>query len=116
MEEVEDEPLFADRVAGLDIGKAGVEVTIRVPGKTAGRRRRQETRTLAPPAGSCWTWPPGWPAGRWPRPGWKPRATTCDVRVHEFKWEAPLEVRLMPEVQYPGQCALARLRPGVRRG
>ena len=38
MEEVEDEPLFADRVAGLDIGKAGVEVTIRVPGKTAGSR------------------------------------------------------------------------------
>jgi transposase len=46
MEEVEDEPLFADRVAGLDIGKAVVEVTIRVPGDTAGRRRRQETRTF----------------------------------------------------------------------
>ena len=46
MEEVEDEPLFADRVAGLDIGKAGVEVTIRVPGKTAGRRRQQETRSF----------------------------------------------------------------------
>jgi hypothetical protein len=27
-----------------------------------------------------------------------------------------LEARLMPEAQYPGQCALARLRPGVRRG
>ena len=40
----------------------------------------------------------------------------CGVRVHEFKWEAPLEVRLMPEAWYPGQCALARLRPGVRRG
>jgi hypothetical protein len=38
------------------------------------------------------------------------------VRVHEFKWEALLEVRLMPEVQYPGQCALACLRLGVRRG
>jgi hypothetical protein len=38
------------------------------------------------------------------------------VRVHEFKWEAPLEARLMPGVQYPGQCALARLRPGVRCG
>jgi transposase len=44
MDEVEDEPLFADRVAGLDIGKAGVEVTVRVPGDTA--RRRQETRTF----------------------------------------------------------------------
>jgi hypothetical protein len=40
----------------------------------------------------------------------------CEVRVHEFKWEALLEVRLRPEAQYPGQCALARLRPGVRRG
>jgi hypothetical protein len=40
----------------------------------------------------------------------------CEVRVHEFKWEAPLEARLMPEAWYPGQCALARLRPGVRRG
>jgi transposase len=46
MDEVEDEPLFADRVAGLDIGKAGVEVTVRVPGDTAGGRRRQETRTF----------------------------------------------------------------------
>ncbi len=33
-------------MAGLDIGKAGVEVTVRVPGKTAGGRRRQETRTF----------------------------------------------------------------------
>src|SRR5215471_18199778 len=46
MEEVEDEPLFADRVAGLDIAKAAVEVTIRVPSDTASGRRRQETRTF----------------------------------------------------------------------
>src|SRR5215471_5517042 len=46
MEEVEDEPLFADRVAGLDIGKAAVEVTVRVPSESAGGRRRQETRTF----------------------------------------------------------------------
>ena len=46
MEEVEDEPLFADRVAGLDIAKAAVEVTIRVPGRTASGRRRQKTRTF----------------------------------------------------------------------
>jgi hypothetical protein len=26
------------------------------------------------------------------------------------------EGRLMPTVQYPGQCALVRLRPGVLRG
>jgi transposase len=44
MEEVEDEPLFAGRAAGIDIGKAAVMVTIRVPGDTGSGRRRQETR------------------------------------------------------------------------
>jgi transposase len=33
-------------VAGLDIAKAAVEVTIRVPSDTARGRRRQETRTF----------------------------------------------------------------------
>ena len=46
MEDVQDEPLFAERVAGLDIAKAGVEVTIRVPGETAAGRRQQETRSF----------------------------------------------------------------------
>ncbi len=46
MEEIEDEPLFADRVAGLDIAKAAAEVTIRVPSDTAAGRRRQETPTF----------------------------------------------------------------------
>jgi transposase len=44
VEEVEDEPLFAERVAGIDIGKAAVMVTIRVPGGTRRGRRQQETR------------------------------------------------------------------------
>jgi len=44
VEEVEDEPLFAERVAGIDIAKAEVMVTIRVPGR--GRRRQQETRAF----------------------------------------------------------------------
>jgi hypothetical protein len=34
MQDIEDEPLFCERVAGLDIAKAGVEVTIRVPSDT----------------------------------------------------------------------------------
>ena len=34
MREVEDEPLFAERAAGIDIAKAGIEVTIRVPSDT----------------------------------------------------------------------------------
>ena len=44
MEEVENEPLFCDRVAGIDIGKAEVMVTIRVPSETRKGGRQQETR------------------------------------------------------------------------
>ena len=46
MQEVEDEPLFAERVAGIDIAKAEVMVTIRVPGGTGRGRRQQETRSF----------------------------------------------------------------------
>ena len=45
MDVVEDEPLFAERVAGIDIGKAGIEVAVRVPGP--GGRRMQEPRSFA---------------------------------------------------------------------
>ena len=45
MQDVQDEPLFAERVAGLDIAKAEVEVTLRVPSETPAGRRQQETRT-----------------------------------------------------------------------
>jgi transposase len=44
VEEVEDEPLFCDRVAGIDIGKAVVMVTIRVPSEARRGGRQQETR------------------------------------------------------------------------
>jgi transposase len=46
MHDVQDEPLFAERVAGLDIAKAMVEVTIRVPSESTAGRRQQETRTF----------------------------------------------------------------------
>ena len=46
MQDVEDEPLFTERVAGLDIAKAEVEVTIRVPSDTGTGRRQQETRSF----------------------------------------------------------------------
>ena len=46
MQDVQDEPLFCERVAGLDIAKAEVEVTIRVPSDTTPGRRQQETRTF----------------------------------------------------------------------
>ena len=44
MEDVEDEPLFAERVAGIDIGKKEIMVTVRVPSDTGSGRRQQETR------------------------------------------------------------------------
>jgi transposase len=44
MEEAGDEPLFCERVAGIDIGKAVVSVTIRVPSDTRRGGRQQETR------------------------------------------------------------------------
>src|ERR1017187_5435688 len=46
MEDVHEEPLFCQRVAGLDIARAEVEVTIRVPSDTSSGRRQQETRTF----------------------------------------------------------------------
>src|SRR5436190_7842642 len=44
MQEVEDEPLFCERAAGIDIGKAEVMVTIRVPSEARKGGRQQETR------------------------------------------------------------------------
>jgi hypothetical protein len=44
MEEAGDEPLFCERAAGIDIGKAVVMVTIRVPSDTRRGGRQQETR------------------------------------------------------------------------
>jgi len=44
VEEVSDEPLYRDRVGGIDIGKAEMAVTIRVPSDKDRSRRAQETR------------------------------------------------------------------------
>jgi transposase len=44
MHEVEDEPLFCERAAGIDIGKQLVMVTVRVPSETRKGGRQQETR------------------------------------------------------------------------
>jgi len=44
MEEAGNEPLFCERVAGIDIGKQLVMVTIRVPSDTRAGGRAQETR------------------------------------------------------------------------
>jgi len=47
VEEVTDEPLYRDRVCGIDIGKAQMAVTIRVPSETNPARRASETREFA---------------------------------------------------------------------
>jgi transposase len=44
VEEVTDEPLYRDRVCGIDIGKAGMAATIRVPSEKNPARRASETR------------------------------------------------------------------------
>ena len=47
MEEVTDEPLYRDRVCGIDIGKAAMAATIRVPSEKNPARRASETREFA---------------------------------------------------------------------
>jgi hypothetical protein len=47
VEEVTDEPLYRDRVCGIDIGKAEMYATIRVPSDKDPARRAQETRSFA---------------------------------------------------------------------
>jgi transposase len=44
VEEAEDEPLFCERAAGIDIGKRVIMVTVRVPSERRQGGRRQETR------------------------------------------------------------------------
>ena len=46
MDEVRDEPLHRDRVCGIDIGKASLAATIRVPSDRDPSRRAAETRTF----------------------------------------------------------------------
>jgi transposase len=47
VEEVTDEPLYRDRVCGIDIGKAEMHATIRVPSDRDPARRASETREFA---------------------------------------------------------------------
>jgi transposase len=46
VEEVTGEPLYRDRVCGIDIGKAGMAATIRVPSDKDPSRRMSETRAF----------------------------------------------------------------------
>ena len=68
MEEVTDEPLYRDRVCGIDIGKAGMTATIRVPSDKDPARRAAETRSFGTTKRKkCWRWRTGCGAGRCPR-------------------------------------------------
>jgi transposase len=46
VDEVTDEPLYRDRVCGVDIGKGGLVATIRVPSEATPGRRAAETRSF----------------------------------------------------------------------
>ena len=95
--EDEDYQLRYERVAGIDVAKAKADVCTRLPPVREGGRRgsrveevpaiAREVLALAggcSPTGSSWS-------------SWRRLATMCDVRVHGFKWEALLEVRLRPQ-------------------
>jgi transposase len=47
VDEVSDEPLYRDRVCGIDVGKAQLVATIRVPSDRDPARRAAETRSFA---------------------------------------------------------------------
>jgi len=55
-------------------------------------RRKPRLCSVALRAGEIGPWR-GIAAVRAPK-ACRPRSITCEVRVHEFKWEAPLEARL----------------------
>ena len=52
VEEVTDEPLYRDRVCGIDIGKAGMVATIRVPSERNPVRRAAARASWASTLGS----------------------------------------------------------------
>ena len=84
MEEVEDEPLFCERVAGIDIGKKMVMVTIRVPSETRkGGRAAGDPGVRHHAAGAAGAGGLAAVPGRWSRRAWSPppitgsRCTSC---------------------------------------
>ena len=96
MEEVTDEPLYRDRVCGTGIGKAGLVATIRVPSEGNPARRAAGTRSFGTTRREVLAladWLRCWQV---PAVVMEATATTCGVMVHEFKWEALLEVWLRP--------------------
>ena len=66
MEEVDDRGLVVERVAALDLGKAGLEACVRVPHPTWPAGACRSCAATAPPPRNWWGWRPGYSIGMWP--------------------------------------------------
>jgi len=65
MDEVDDADLVVERVAALDLGKAGLEACVRVPHpQRPGRRMAGAAPATPRPPHSCWRWWAGSPLAR----------------------------------------------------
>ena len=118
MEEVTDEPLYRDRVCGIDIGKAGLVATIRVPSDRDPARRAAETRSFGTTKREVLAladWLRSWqvPAvvmeatrttGRGRSTGWRPRGSSAC-------WPTPNRSRTCPA----GPSGTRLIRGGWRR-
>jgi hypothetical protein len=60
MQDVEDEPLFAEWVAGMDIAKAGMEVIIRVYSDTRPGAAESRAKAASRSSASSAQWPCLW--------------------------------------------------------
>jgi hypothetical protein len=83
------------RVAAIDVAKASGIVCTRVPHASTQARRVTKVWEVEATTGAIIELG-GHLAGLGSsRSRWSPPRTTCDMRVHECKWEAPMEVRPM---------------------
>ena len=113
MEEVTDEPLYRDRVCGIDIGKAGMAATIRVPSDKDPARRASETREFGTAKREVLVladWLRSWqvPAVVMEATGdyWKPVFTGWKPRVSSACWLMPGKSRTCPAAR--GETRLIR--------
>ena len=111
MEEAEDEPLFCERAAGIDIGKQTVMVTVRVPSETRREAGRRRPGSSAPRACSCWNWRTGCGPGRGAgRDGKHQRLLEAGVLP---AGAAGLRLRAVPGVQGQGAARAAEDRASL---
>ena len=118
MQDAQDEPLFCDRVAGLDIAKAGVEVTVRVPSDTTAGRRQQETRSFGTTRAeleSLGDWLACWGVTRIGMEAtgdyWKPVFFVLEARGFDCQLYNAAQVKALPG--RPKTDLLTELRGGV---